>query len=183
MLRISLLVAIVLFVGLSFEVYAQNAGSRTQELAAALDKTKYKKKEKANISIEFYLDIKNRPVLRQASEYAGRYECEDGEYTLDLTVQGGTVTGGGTDVIADRQSDFTLREASINGALLTGTKVYSNGEQRPFEAVFVERTVSTGKNPNQIESQDSKFGIGFIQTSTSSDRDSTWTNRVFLIRR
>ena len=51
MLRISLLIAIVLFVGLSLEVHAQDA-RRAQELATALDKNKYKKKEKANISID-----------------------------------------------------------------------------------------------------------------------------------
>jgi hypothetical protein len=79
-----------------------------------------------------------------------------------------------------------LKDASINGALLTGTKLYENGEQRPFEAVFVNRTVSTGKNANTIESQNTSFGIGFIVNNTSSDgsgNTENWTNRVFLMRR
>jgi hypothetical protein len=182
MLRISLLIAVMFFAGLSFEVSAQDTG-RAQELAAALDKNKYKKKEKANISIEFYIDIKNQPVLRSASEYAGKYEADDQGYSLDLRYQSGSVAGSGKDIIAGREASFTLKDAAINGALLTATKVYPNGEQRPFEAVFVNRTVSTGKNSSQIESQDTKFGIGFIQTASASDVDSTWTNRVFLIRK
>jgi hypothetical protein len=182
MLRIALSVAMVLFVGLSLEVYAQDDG-RAQELAAALDKNKYKKKEKANISIEFYIDIKNEPALRSASEYAGKYEGDDQSYSLDLQYHSGTVTGIGTDVIGGRKASFTLKDAAINGAVLTAAKVYSNGEQRPFEAVFVNRTVTTGKNSSQVESRDTKFGIGFIQTASASDADSTWTNRVFLARR
>jgi hypothetical protein len=183
MLRISLLIAVMIFVGLSCEIYAQDAGQRTRELAAALDKTKYKKKDKPNISIEFYIDIKNEPALRSASEYAGKYEADDQGYTLDLRYQSGAVSGSGTDIIAGREASFTLKDTAISGALLTATKVYSNGEQRPFEAVFVNRTVSTGKNSSQIESQDTKFGLGFIQTASASDADSNWTNRVFLMRR
>jgi hypothetical protein len=164
------------------EVHAQDA-RRAQELATALDKNKYKKKEKANISIEFYIDIKNEPALRSASEYAGKYEADDQGYSLDLQFHSGTITGSGTDIIGNREANYTLKDAAINGAVLTATKVYSNGEQRPFEAVFVNRTVSTGKNSSQIESQDTKFGLGFIQTASASDADSTWTNRVFLARR
>ena len=65
-------------------------------------------------------------------------------------------------------------------------KVYENGEQSPFEAVFVNRTVSTGKNANTIESQNVSFGIGFIVNNVSSDetgKTENWTNRVFLMRR
>jgi hypothetical protein len=80
MLRISLLIAVIFFVGLSAEVYAQD--SRTQELAAALDKTKYKKKEKKNISIEFYIDIKNEAVVRAPADYAGSYDSDDSGNTL-----------------------------------------------------------------------------------------------------
>jgi len=49
---------------------------------------------------------------------------------------------------------------------LAGTKFYENGEQRKFEAVFVNRTVASGKNANEIASRDTKFGIGFIETGT-----------------
>ena len=186
MLRISLLIAVMFFVGLSADVYAQDA--RTQELVAALDKTKYKKKEKKNISIEFYLDIKNEAAVRAPSDYAGSYEAGDSGNSLSLKVDGsGAASGSGYDTFnRDRRQSFTLKDASINGALLTGTKVYENGEQRPFEAVFVNRTVSTGKNANTIESQNVSFGIGFIVNNASSDetgKTENWTNRVFLMRR
>src|SRR5687767_10475859 len=46
MLRKSLVVAIALFVLGPINAYAQDADARTRELVAALDKTKYKKKEK-----------------------------------------------------------------------------------------------------------------------------------------
>jgi hypothetical protein len=180
MLRISLLIALIFFIGLSAEVYAQDA--RTQELVSALDKTKYKKKEKKNISIEFYIDIKNEAVLRAPSDYAGSYEAEDGGYSLSLQVDAsGAARGNGYDNLRDHRANFTLKNASISGALLTGTKVYENGEQRPFEAAFVNRTVRTGKNPQSIESEDTKFGLGFIESNSSSD--GSWTSRVFLIRK
>ena len=186
MLRISLVIALVFFIGLSAEVYAQD--SRTQELVSALDKTKYKKKEKKNISIEFYIDIKNEAVVRAPSDYAGSYDSDDSGNTLSLKIDGsGATTGSGFDSFnRDRRLSFTLKDASISGALLTGTKVYENGEQRPFDAVFVNRTVRTGKNPNIIESENVTFGIGFIDRNSTSDesgKTENWTNRVFLMRR
>ena len=186
MLRISLLIAVIFFVGLSAEVYAQD--SRTQELVTALDKTKYKKKEKKNISIEIYIDIKNEAAVRVPSDYAGSYDAGDSAYSLSLKVDSsGAASGSGYDTFnRDRRQSFTLKDASINGALLTGTKVYENGEQRPFDAVFVNRTVSTGKNVNAIESQNISFGIGFIVNNASTDvsgKTENWTNRVFLMRR
>ncbi|HUR99848.1 MAG TPA: hypothetical protein VMZ26_17415 [Pyrinomonadaceae bacterium] len=179
MFRISLLFAVVLFVGLSCEVYAQDAGQRTRELVTALDKTKYKKKEKANISIEVYVDIKNEAAVREdPTAYSGNYGSE--EYRMTLSVaKDGSVTGDGYDVVGEnmRRMNFTLRDARIQGALLTGTKVYEGGSPQPFEGVFTNRTVSTGKNVNQIDSRETLFGFGFIQTNGS------WTNRVFLERR
>jgi len=186
MLRISLLFALILFIGLSAEVYAQDV--RTQQLVAALDKTKYKKKEKKNISIEIYIDIKNEPAVRAPSDYTGSYDSDENGNSLSLKVDSsGAASGSGYDSLnRDRRQSFTLKEAVISGALLTGTKVYENGEQRPFEAVFVNRTVRTGKNANTIESEDVKFGIGFIVNNSSSDgsgNTENWTSRVFLMRR
>jgi hypothetical protein len=184
MLRISLLIAVVFFVGLSCEVYAQDAGSRATELAAALDKNKYKKKEKANISIEIYIDIKNEPAVREdPSAYSGRYDA--GDYQLNLNVgRDGSATGEGYDTIGvdARRVSFTLSDARVQGALLTGTKNYNGGQSEKFEAVFANRTVSTGKNANQIESRDTMFGLGFLQAGNSKGAES-WTNRVFLEKR
>ena len=180
MLRSFLLVAVVLSVGMSFEVYAQDAAQKTRELTAALDKTKYKKKEKPNVSIEIYIDIKNQAAVRNSvTDYGGHYQSDG--YQLDLQVsKDGAASGEGFDIRAgiSERSRFTLRDARIQGALLTGTKVYDGGQTEAFEAVFVDRTVSTGKNANQIESQQKMFGLGFIQTNGVD-----WTNRVFLEKR
>ena len=189
MLRFTLVIALALFVILPFEAYAQDSATRTRELVAALDKTKYKKKEKANITVEVYIDIKNHADVRPASDYAGSYQSEDGGYQLRLSVDGsGSASGSGQDLInGDRPQAFTLRDARIVGALLIGTKVYDNGVQEKFEAVFVNRTVAAGKNVNEIATRETASGIGFIQNGTWSDTQkgttNTWTNRVFLERR
>ena len=179
MLRISLLISVILFVGLGYDVYAQDVSQRTQTLVASLDKTKYKKKEKANISIEIYIDIKNETALRDdPTAYSGVYDSDG--YRLSLNVaKDGSVTGDGYDAVGSKsqRSSFSLRDARVQGALLTGPKVYDGGKSIPFEAVFVNRTVKTGKNVNQIESEQTLFGLGFIQENGS------WTNRVFLERR
>jgi hypothetical protein len=187
MLRRSLAVAFVVGIGLPCGVYAQDAGARTSALVASLDKTKYKKKEKKNISIEVYVSVTNEAVIRDAYDYGGNYASEEGDYSLTLHVErGGAASGNGRDAINDRRMSFTLKDASISGALLSGTKVYENGEQQKFEAVFVNRTVATGKNENEITSRDTKFGMGFIQKGEWSDKEGQHTDRtrrVFLERR
>ncbi len=164
------------FVLLVDETYAQNAQGRTDALVAALAKTKYKKKEKRNISIEIYIDIKSEPVVKSnPSEYSGVYQADG--YRLDLRVNAdGSATGSGYDRIGDSSSkhNFTLRDARVEGALLTATKVYESGETQAFEAVFNNRTVVQGKNPNQIETRETFYGLGFIQNFAE------WNNRVFL---
>ena len=187
MLRKSLVVAIALFVLATIDVYSQDATARSSELATALNKTKYKKKEKPMVTVEFYIDIKNEPVVRDAASYSGNYGSEDGEYRLALQVEGnGAASGSGQDWLNENRLSYTLKDAFVTGALLTATKVYSNGEQKKFEAVFVNRTVSNGKNENEIATRDTKFGLGFIQQASAADSQKgtqTWTNRVFLERR
>ena len=182
--RISLAAALALFVVVSCDVYAQDSGQKTRELVAALDKTKYKKKEKPNASIETYIDIKNEAAVRDPVRYGGNYESEDSGCSLSLHVErGGMVTGSGFDATngeTNRRQSFVLKDATINGALLAGTKFYENGEQREFEAVFVNRTVASGKNANEIASRETKFGRGFVETGTGAEYD---TRRVFLDRR
>jgi hypothetical protein len=182
MFKLSLLAVILFCIGLSTAVRAQDISQRTQELVAALDKTKYKKKEKKNISIEIYIDVRNEPVVKNnPGEYSGVYLSEESGYRLDIQVAAnGSVTGDGYDTANWQNSDranFTLKDARIEGALLTGTKVFDNGTSEKLEALFTNRTISSGKNPNEISNRDTSFGIGFIQTNGSS------TNRVFLERR
>lgn len=172
----ALILFVFCFVFLSDAVYAQNAQARTDALIAALAKTKYKKKEKKNISIEIYIEIKSEAVVKSnPSEYSGVYQSEG--YRLDLRVAAdGNATGGGYDHVGDNsiKQNFTLRDARVEGALLTATKIYEDGRTEAFEAVFNNRTVTTGKNPNQIENRETLYGLGFIQNR------SDWNNRVFL---
>ena len=182
MFKVLLLAAIIMAFGLSYEVRCQDTAQRTQELVAALDKTKYKKKEKKNVSIEIYIDIRNDPVAKaNPAEYTGSYRGEDQGYQLDLqAAANGSVTGTGRDMVdSDNAASrtFTLRDAHIQGALLTGTKVYDNGQTEAFDALFTNRTVSSSRHANEVADRKTTFGIGFIQNQ------GTWTNRVFLERK
>jgi hypothetical protein len=182
MFRILFLVAVIFCIGLTSAVYAQDVSQRTRDLVAALDKTKYKKKEKRNISIEVYVDIKNEPALKSPTEYSGLYESEDHSYQLNLSVSAnGAAAGSGYDTANfdnGQKVNFTLKDARVEGALLTATKIFDNGTSERFEAAFVNRTVSAGQNPNSISTHDTSYGLGFIQGGT--DKNANWTNRVFL---
>ena len=170
--------ALVLCLGLSDFAAAQDSGQKTQNLIAALGKTKYKKKEKGNFSLELYIDVKSEAVVKKnARDYAGTYESEEANYRIELRVApDGKVEGSGYDSNfgTSKRRNFTLRDARIEGALLTATKVFDDGATKNLEAVFNNRTVSRGKNPNDIESRETKYGLGFI------DSFAEMTNRVFL---
>jgi hypothetical protein len=178
MSKFALLILFVFCFVLTDSIYAQaDAQTRTDALVAALAKTKYKKKEKKNVSIEIYIDIKSEPVVKaDAREYAGVYES-GGDYRLELRVAAdGTAEGGGYDRrdFDSKTENFTLRGARIEGALLTATKVYESGGTESFEALFHNRIIVQGKNPDNIETRETKYGLGFIQTRTD------WSNRIFL---
>ena len=187
MLRISLVIAIAIFLGSASVIQAQDVAQKTRELTASLDKTKHKKKEKKGFSFETYVDVKNTPATRSdPSLYSGIYKAEG--YVLDLKVaKNGTVEGTGSDQMLNngREAKFTLRNARVEGALLTAIKEYADGEARKFEAVFVERTVVQGKSPDAIESTEKAFGLGWVEGGSvvaGSNVQAEWTSRVFLER-
>ena len=194
MSRFALLAVALVFVAAACGVHAQDGsarvrdgvsgsdGDRASELAAALDKTKYKKKEKHGNTYEFYLDIRNKPRLPASgpSEFSGKYVCDSGESKLDLKVSAdGTAAGSGwdTDMNDNKTLAFTLRDARVDGSLLRATKVFDDGKTETLEAVFVDRTTSTGKNAQTIEEAKIEFGLGYVM----SGKD--WTNRVFMHRK
>lgn len=173
-----LVVAFILCIGFGSEIYAQNAQQKTQDLIAALGKTKHKKKEKKNFSFERYIDIKSEAVVKNnPAEYTGIYESPDAGFRLELRVSSdGRAEGSGfdTNFLNSEKQSFTLRDARIEGALLTATKVYAGGATEKLEAVFNNRTIVEGKNPNEIESRETKYGLGFIIIRED------YNNRVFL---
>lgn len=182
MLKFCLFFTILMFAALAVTTAAQDTNQRTRELVASLDKTKYKKKEKANVSVEVYVDIKNSPAAKaNPAEFSGLYDADG--YRLQLEVAAnGSVKGYGDDTPLDggQQVSFTLKNARIDGALLTATKVYEGGREESFEAVFVDRTSKTGRNPNDVATTETKFGLGFVQSSPGNALEK---NRVFLERR
>jgi hypothetical protein len=178
-----LIFAIIVFFFPSLDVFGQNAQQKTQDLIAALGKTKHKKKEKKGFYFESYVNTESEAVVKNnIREYAGVYESSDsGSSRLELRVSAdGKVEGSGFDISFNNFSggDFTLKNASIEGALLTATKVYSDGRTRNFEAVFNNRTTIVGTNPNQITERETKYGIGFVEYGELSG--STFTSRMFL---
>lgn len=127
-----------------------DAPQKTQKLLASLSKTKYKKKEKKNFLVEVYVDIKSEAALKNnVREYAGIYESEDSSFRIELRVDSDErVEGGGYETYfqTGNRENFTLRNAGIEGALLTAEKVYSTGRTEKLEAVFINRTAVAGKN-------------------------------------
>lgn len=178
----ALALIIFLIIGLFSAVDAcgQTSGAqpqqRAQELAAALDKTKYKNKAKKNFQFEFYLDIKNEVVVKNTPDYAGVYEAPDFGYRVELRISGGKIEGSGYETNYENSSrvNFTLRDARIEGAMLTADRVYADGTTKRLAAVFVNRTITKGANPNKIESRETKFGLGFIEVFNETSQ-----NRVF----
>jgi len=174
--RILVLALVLVFCGgLVGSVYAQ--ADRTRELVAALDKTKYKKKEKRDVKIEIYVSVKNEAVIKKdASEYSGTYGDQNAGSRLTLKIGvDGSAEGSGFDDGDKGKLNFTLRNVRVNGAMLTATKVFDNGETKKLEAVFVNRTVSSGTNADSITSHETAYGLGYIE---SYGPDST--SRVFL---
>jgi hypothetical protein len=178
---IGILFAVILLAAADGTLAQTSNTAKTQELVASLDKTKYKKKEKKDFVVEVYVDIKNEAVVKNnVADYAGVYESEGSDYRIELKISGGKVEGSGFDFNFENENlgkpskrAFTLRDARIEGALLTATRVYENGETRKLEAVFVNRTSVHGKNPNEIEARTTSFGLGFV------DENSMFTNKVF----
>ena len=173
-----LVISLVFCFVLSNDIFAQDTRQKTQDLIAALSKSKYKKKEKENFSFERYINIKSEAVVKNnVRDYAGIYQSSEAGYQIELRVStDGKIEGSGYDSDFDtsQKQNFTLRDARIEGALLTATKVFADGTKEKLEAVFNNRTVIEGKNPNEINSRETKYGLGFI------DSWGTMTNRVFL---
>jgi hypothetical protein len=62
-----LIFAIIVFFFPSLDVFGQNAQQKTQDLIAALGKTKHKKKEKKGFYFESYVNTESEAVVRTTS--------------------------------------------------------------------------------------------------------------------
>jgi hypothetical protein len=140
--------------------------ARTQAIVASFNKHKHVIKEKRGVRLEKYKDVRSVAAIRSnIRDYAGSYEADGMGMSLDLNVDlSGNVTANGYDRV-DMDSPvwrrFTLRNARIQGALLTATKVYANGATEPFEGVFINRT--SFESPT--DKGETRFGLGVVGNS------------------
>jgi hypothetical protein len=120
----------------------QDAGARARELAAAFSKSKHVVKERRGIRVEKFKEVRSEPAPKaDARLYSGEYEAERGALSLRVYADGrAEATGSEPDADFSRTRRFTLKNAHVEGALLTGTKVYEDGSSEVFEGVFINRT-------------------------------------------
>jgi hypothetical protein len=137
----------------------QDAGARARELAAYFNKDKHKVKEKRGIRTEVFLEVRGEPVFKkEAAAYSGDYESEP-DYPLTLRVSAdGKVEGDGSEPGNGGARRFTLQDARVSGALLTGTKVYEDRTTERFEGVFINRTERHSLDDASVNT----FGLGVV---------------------
>jgi hypothetical protein len=141
---------------------AQGLGAqrRTQEIVSSFNKSKHVVKERHGIRVEKFKEIRSEPEIRKsAADYAGAYEADNG-YAFNIRVGAdGRVEADGTEPAPRRESQrFTLTNAKLEGALLTGTKVYEDGTTEKFEGVFINRTERDSPTESGVRS----FGLGVL---------------------
>lgn len=160
----------VLFFGLwitpsSSFAQSSNAQQRTQEIVESLSKTKYRFRAQRGVSKEKYKSVRSEPVVKKnIADYSGQYEVPGLGYSLEIKVtNNGVIEAAGyesKEEDAQQKRKFTFRNAKIDGALLTATKVYTDGGTENFEGVFINQTSIEGTSPTQIERQSTTFGLG-----------------------
>ena len=139
----------------SFSLFAD----RTQEIVDAFTKNKHVNKQKRGVTKQRYAHRHGEAVVqRDLASLSGAYEAEGFDFTLRLTIaRDGNVSGSGS----DRGETFTLRGARVDGALLTATKVYANGDTLPLEGVFMNLVSRDGTTP-ETATTTRAFGLGVV---------------------
>ena len=141
----------------------ETSAQRTQVIVASFNKFKHEVREKKGIRLEKYKEIRSEPaILKNIRDYSGSYEAPELGLSLDLHVDGnGSITGNGYEAVdADQRvfRGFALRNTRIDGALLTGTKVYERGGTEPFEGVFINKT----SFDSPTDKGRTTFGLGVV---------------------
>jgi hypothetical protein len=138
-------------------------------------------KEKYGVRVEKYKEVRSEPAIRaNVRDYAGSYEVAGLGLSLDLKVNSsGTISATGYEQVNEAVwREFTLRNTRINGALLTATKVYSDGATEPFEGVFINRTSFDSPTARGVTT----FGLGVIGRWREISQGMS-TNRFFFERK
>jgi hypothetical protein len=118
--------------------------SRTNAIVAFFNKSKHVVKEKRGVRLEKYKEVRSEPAVRSdRSTYSGNYHVPDLGFTLNLRVTpDGQVDGSGEEPLTNESRinhRFTV-SGKVDGALLTATKAYANGDKERLEGVFINRT-------------------------------------------
>ena len=154
-------VVIVLSVACAASIVSQQLSSQTKarEIAAAFTKNKHAVKEKFGVRVEKYKDVRSEPAVKSnLSEYSGVYEVHDLGYVIRVQVgNDGRIQANGS----ENSRTFTLENAKIDGALLTATKVYSDGTRERFEGSFLNRTDRNSPTDPGV----TIFGLGVVLTT------------------
>jgi hypothetical protein len=151
---------------------AQTTGSaldpqaRSRAIAASFSKFKSLSREKHGIKKEKYLKVESQPVVKANREdYSGTYAIPDLGLALHLRADHtGNVEGDGYEPLGSDPAvrrAFTLKDGKIDGALLTATKSYTDGDTEQFEAVFMNRTSFESPTDTGF----TRFGLGALGRS------------------
>ena len=150
-------------------IFAQNSNAqqRTQEIVSLLSKTKYLFRAQRGVSKEKYKSVRSEPVIyKNTVDYSGSYEVPSVGYSLEIKISAnGEIAAVGSqpkDGDVQQERKFTFRNAKIDGALLTATKVYDDGSTEKFEGVFINQINIEGTSPTKIERQSTTFGLGVV---------------------
>ncbi len=140
--------------------------SRTQAIVASFNKSKHVVKEKRGVRVEKYKEVRSAAAVRpDVRDYAGSYEADGMGLSLDLKVDASrNISATGHEQVSMDSPvwrAFTLRNARIQGALLTATKVYANGATEPFEGAFINRTSFESPTDRGL----THFGLGVVRNS------------------
>jgi hypothetical protein len=151
-------VVISFLIACSVTAVSQQLSSQTraQEIAASFTKFKHLAKEKHGVRLEKYKDVRSEPDVKQnIREYSGLYEVPDLGYVINIQVgSDGRVQATGD----DSSRSFKLENLRIEGALLTGSKIYTNGRAEKFEGAFLTRTDRNSPTDTGV----TMFGLGVI---------------------
>src|SRR5215475_7816345 len=148
---------------------ASDARKKADEIVASLNKKKEMVKEKYGVRKEKYKEVRCEPIVKaDPSEYSGAYEASDPGLGYSLTIRvgnDGRVDAFGYEPVetsAKESRQFALRNARVEGALLTAEKVYADGAVEKFEGVFIKRTVLNSPTDGGVSS----FGLGVVGRQT-----------------
>lgn len=175
-------VVFALFVACAVNVASQQVSSeaRAQAIAQSFNKQKHVVKAKLGVSKEKFKDVRCEPLVKHnAADYAGTYEMEDLGFVINLQVgNDGRVQAGGYEQGEQQSRTFRLENAKIDGALLTGSKVYQDGTTEKFEGAFMTRSVREAPAAAAVTT----FGLGVVLATPVEVNGNTYDKLFFRLK-